>query len=65
MEPDAVTKELMVTSLHPGVTMDRVKQETGWDLQFASSVVETAAPTSRELDTLRDLQERTAAAHAG
>ena len=65
MEPDAVTKELMVTSLHPGVTMDRVKQETGWDLQFASSVVETPAPTARELETLRDLQERTAAAHAG
>jgi glutaconate CoA-transferase subunit B len=65
MEPDAVTKELIVTSLHPGVTMDRVKQETGWDLQFAASVIETPAPTSRELDTLRDLQKRTAAAHAG
>ena len=65
MEPDSVTKELMVTSLHPGVTMERVKQETGWDLQCASSVVETQAPTSRELEVLRDLQQRTVVAHAG
>ena len=65
MEPERASKELVVTSLHPGVTMDRVSQETGWDVQFSATLSETPPPTRSELETLRDLQERTAVAHAG
>jgi glutaconate CoA-transferase subunit B len=65
MEPDAVTKELNVTSLHPGVTMERVTAATSWNIAFAPHVEETPPPTACELDALRDLQQRTAAAHAG
>lgn len=65
MEPHPDTKELIVTSLHPGVTRERVTQSTGWSIAFASHVAETAPPTALELQVLRDLQERTAAAHAG
>jgi glutaconate CoA-transferase subunit B len=63
MEPDAVTKEFMVTSIHPGVTREELVDATGWALRFAPHVVETTPPTDEELTTLRDMQERTAKAH--
>jgi glutaconate CoA-transferase, subunit B len=63
MRPHPETKELQVASLHPGVTRDEVIEQTGWPVAFAGTVVETPAPTPRELDVLRDLQARTAAAH--
>jgi glutaconate CoA-transferase subunit B len=65
MEPDAVTSELTVTRLHTGVDYDQVKEATGWDVAFAAQVNETPPPTTAELETLRDLQRRTAIAHAG
>jgi len=64
MEPEPATKELTVTSLHPGVTVEQVRKVTSWDLQFARRVEETPPPTHVELAALRDLQERTAVAHA-
>jgi glutaconate CoA-transferase, subunit B len=63
MRPHAETKELQVTSLHPGVSRERVVAETGWAVVFAETVAETPAPTPHELDVLRDLHARTAAAH--
>jgi glutaconate CoA-transferase, subunit B len=63
MAPDAVTKELTVTHLHPGVNADRVRAATGWKIRFANVVEEALPPTATELDTLRDLQLRTAQAH--
>ena len=63
MRPHAETKELHVTSLHPGVSRDQVVEQTGWPVAFADTVVETPAPTAHELEVLRDLQARTAAAH--
>jgi glutaconate CoA-transferase subunit B len=64
MEPD-ITRELTVTSLHPGVNREQVKQSTEWDVKFAAKLDETLPPTLSELDALRDLQHRTAVAHAG
>ncbi|HVN09960.1 MAG TPA: CoA-transferase subunit beta [Patescibacteria group bacterium] len=63
MAPDAATKELTVTHLHPGVTADRVRAATGWQICFAEAVKEAAPPSPRELAALRDLQGRTARAH--
>jgi glutaconate CoA-transferase, subunit B len=65
LEPDPVTKELTVVSLHPGVTREQASAATGWPLRFAPTVAETAAPTPAELATLRALQQRTALAHGG
>ncbi len=62
-EPDDETNELAVGSLHPGVTRDRVRENTGWDVRFASEVRETVPPTSDELEVLRDLNARTSRAH--
>jgi glutaconate CoA-transferase subunit B len=65
MEPDPVTKEMVVVSLHPGVTREKVAAECGWPIRFASDVTETPAPTAEELTVLRDLHARTKRAHAG
>ena len=63
MRPHPETKELQVTSLHPGVTREHVIEQTGWKVAFAETVTETPRPTPRELEVLRDLHAKTAAAH--
>ncbi|GAB4130648.1 MAG: CoA-transferase subunit beta [Roseiflexaceae bacterium] len=64
MRPDPHTKELIVAALHPWVTREQVQANTGWALRFAEDLSETPAPTEQELSVLRDLQVRTAKAHA-
>ncbi len=59
MEPDPVTRELTVVSIHPGISREQVTGATGWPIRFADSVVETAAPEVSELEALRGLQART------
>jgi Acyl CoA:acetate/3-ketoacid CoA transferase, beta subunit len=63
MEPDPATRELTVTELHPGIGKDQIVKSTEWEIRFAERLKETAAPTTRELETLRDLQRRTKLAH--
>jgi glutaconate CoA-transferase, subunit B len=63
MRPDEESNEMLVRSLHPGITRERVKEATGWDVRFAHEVGETAPPTAEELDVLRELHARTARAH--
>jgi len=63
LTPDPATRELTLTALHPGVTVEQAKAATGWDLKVADSLERTAAPTAYELQVLRDLQARTAKAH--
>lgn len=65
LEPDPTTHELTLTGLHPGVQLERVQEATGWDLAVAGEIVITSPPRQSELAILRDLKERTAAAHAG
>lgn len=55
LEPDPRTCELVLTQLHPGVTLDQVQNATGWSLRAAPSVTETPPPTGPEVTTLRDL----------
>jgi glutaconate CoA-transferase subunit B len=63
MEPDPVTKELTVISLHPGVTREQVEKATGWPIRFAEKVSETVPPTEAEMVALRALLKRTANQH--
>jgi len=63
MRPDLESKEFEVVTLHPGVSRERVQENTGWPIRFAAKVGETAPPTATELEALRDLNERTARAH--
>ena len=63
MEPDAETRELTVTEIYPGATREQIQANCGWPLKFATEFSTTEAPTSRELDVLRELHARTNAAH--
>jgi glutaconate CoA-transferase subunit B len=63
MTPDPITKELTLSSVHPGVTVEIAVAATGWKLKVASEVRTTPKPTESELSVLRDLQARTAKAH--
>jgi glutaconate CoA-transferase subunit B len=62
LEPDPETRELTLTKVHPGVSVDDARAATGWELRVADGVEETVAPSGSELDALRGL--RTAGANA-
>jgi glutaconate CoA-transferase, subunit B len=62
LEPDAVSRELTVVSIHPGATRAEIADKTGWDVKFAPSVAETSPPSRQELAVLRDIHARTKAA---
>jgi glutaconate CoA-transferase subunit B len=51
-------------ALHPGVSVERVRAETGWELQLADDLIVSEPPTPEELAILRDLKARTEAAHS-
>ena len=63
MKPDPDTQELVVSSLHPGVSETQVRDATAWSVRFADCLDTTDPPNEVELETLRDLNERTARAH--
>ncbi|GFE21355.1 hypothetical protein Sliba_18080 [Streptomyces nigrescens] len=56
LRPDPVTAELVLTDLHPGVTIHQVRAATGWDLKEADRIGVTAPPTAAELAALRALK---------
>jgi len=63
LEPDPTTCELTLVATHPGVSVDDVRDATGWPLRILDDVVVTEEPSREELDTLRDLHARTKEAH--
>lgn len=48
------TCRMQVESLHPGVTVDRVRENTGFDLGRMGHITETVPPETEELRVLRD-----------
>lgn len=48
------THEMMVTSLHPNVTREKVKENIGWQVRFAEQVGTTPEPTDEELRLIRE-----------
>jgi glutaconate CoA-transferase, subunit B len=54
LDPD--DGELVLTHTHPGVPVDRVRSETGWDLRVAGDLAETDPPGEEELRVLRGLR---------
>ncbi|MBV8820281.1 MAG: hypothetical protein JO022_18110, partial [Acidobacteriaceae bacterium] len=55
--------ELSLSAIHPGVTVEQVRELTGWSHRVSDDVSQTPEPTELELRTLRELYARTAAAH--
>ena len=50
---DERTREMILCSNHPGVSVDEIKNETGWPLRVAADVRETSAPRNDELAAVR------------
>jgi glutaconate CoA-transferase, subunit B len=50
---DPKTKEMMLVSVHPGVTADAVKANTGWSLKVDVELAQTPEPTTEELAMLK------------
>ena len=47
-------REMQLSALYPGVTVQDVQVEVGWPLRLAETIQETAAPTAVELHLIRD-----------
>jgi glutaconate CoA-transferase, subunit B len=57
MEGHPETGELVLTACHPGVSIEKIQEATGWPLMIAEDVRETPAPTAQELTALRRLND--------
>jgi glutaconate CoA-transferase subunit B len=51
---DEGSGQAFVATIHPGVSTDDVKTNTGWDVKVAPDVRPTAEPTSEELRAVRE-----------
>jgi len=58
LEPDLGTRELVLTGLHPGMSVEGAQEATGWPLRVADEVITCAPPADAELAALRALEER-------
>jgi glutaconate CoA-transferase subunit B len=47
--------EMVLTSLHPGCTIEQVRENIGWDVRISSQLTTTEVPTDEELRIIRDL----------
>jgi len=51
---DFANGRLRLTSLHPGVSQEKVQKKTGFSLEIASDLHETPPPSAKELRLLRE-----------
>jgi glutaconate CoA-transferase subunit B len=56
LEPDPQTRELTLTRLHPGASVEQAHASTGWALRVADELGATEPPTAEELAVLRHLE---------
>jgi glutaconate CoA-transferase subunit B len=56
LEPDPLTRELVLTHLHMGVTVAEARAATGWELRVAETLEATPPPSTEELEVLRALE---------
>jgi len=51
---DGATGEMTLTYLHPGVTLDEVRENMGWEPKVSADLGETPPPTTEELRLIRE-----------
>jgi glutaconate CoA-transferase subunit B len=51
---DNPEREMQLSELYPGVTVEDVQAEVGWPLRLAATIGETAPPTAEEIRLIRD-----------
>lgn len=52
---DETTKEMYVATYHPGVTIEEIKANTGWDIKVSPDVKETEPPSAEQIRLLREM----------
>ena len=55
LKPNPESLELELVQLHPGVTVEQVRENTGWDLKVAAEIAVTPEPNQEELEKVRQL----------
>jgi glutaconate CoA-transferase subunit B len=63
LRPDPQSRELTLTKLHSGASVEQAREATGWDLRIAEDLDTTDPPSGEELRVLRDLRAKTEAAN--
>lgn len=51
---DEATGEMTLTSMHAGVTLDDIRDNTGWEVKVADDLKTTPVPTDEELRLIRE-----------
>ncbi len=52
---DDITKEMYLDSLHPGVTVEEIKNSVSWDLKISNNIKETERPTVEEVELMKTI----------
>ncbi len=63
LTPAEGSRELTLSGIFQGITVDDVRAACGWPLRVADTVVSIVPPSDDELRTLRALHDRTRVAH--
>ena len=45
---------MVLASIHPGITLQTIKENTGWDVRTAEDLTETPPPGPREIRIIRE-----------
>ena len=46
--------EMRLDSIHPGATLDQIRETMGWEVKVAPALATTAEPTAEELRLIRE-----------
>jgi glutaconate CoA-transferase subunit B len=55
MRPHRQTFELVLTDIYSGVSVEQVRDSTGWDLRVSAGLTQVPPPTEAELGALREM----------
>jgi glutaconate CoA-transferase subunit B len=56
LRPDPGSRELTLTQIHPGSSVEQAREQTGWPLRVSEDLEETEPPSEEELRELRELR---------
>lgn len=55
MRPDLTTKEFILSSIHPNVSIEELRSNTGWNLKISEDLMETPPPSASELKVIQTI----------
>lgn len=55
MRPNEIENELELVTIHPGVSLAEINDNTGWNLKISETLQETVPPSAEELKVIRSI----------